>query len=796
MKLPISWLKEYIDVKISPEKLADKLTMTGLEVEEVQSAVNFEKVVVGEVLERKKHPNADKLNVAMVRISDSHPEGVDGSVLQIVCGAPNLNVGQKAAVAVVGAKLGDFVISRVELRGVESNGMICSEKELELGEDHNGILVLDKKAKVGMDFAEYIKADKLLDIKIFANRPDLMGVIGLTREVAAALDKKFIQKELKVKENSKEKIEKILTVRVENNELCPRYMARVVKNVRVGESPDWMKKRLISCGVRPINNLVDISNYVMLEYGQPLHFFDLDKLGKNTTIIVRKAKAKEEMKTLDGVKRSLNNECLVIADEKRAIALAGVMGGENTEVDENTTNILIEAAIFEKSNIRKTSRTLGLRSEAVSRFEKGIPFELPKHAIDRAASLLAEIADGEIAAGVIDVKKEEYKKVTIDINKDKISSFLGVDISEKEIEKTLELLGFAIENGKAVVPWWRSDVSTETDLIEEIIRLWGYDRLPSTLPLSGSYVPLENDFSKVNKVRELLSNIGYTEILTYSFIGKKELENVGENIGVAPKLENPLVSEQEYMRTSLVPHMLNALRENQFNKEEIRFFEIGKTFKNSQQGILPLEERYLCLGLIGGKPWPYNYTGGRNYYELKGVLQRLTAEFSLKFSVAKEIQLPFKNGESAKVLLGGQEVGSFGEIDPKIVDKFDLKKSASILYINLDKLLYYSKNEKVFSDFSKYQFSLRDLSVIMNDSVEIGEFQHSFEKADKLIKEVEVVDIYTGKPLEKNQKSVTFRLKIQSDEKTLNESEIDKVMVECNKIVKKLGGIIRGAKES
>lgn len=954
MKLPISWLKEYININTSAEKLADKLTLTGLEVESVDSSVTFSGVFIGEVLERTKHPNADKLNVAKVNVGKK--------ILQIVCGAPNLNVGQKVPVALVGAKLDDFEITKANLRGIESNGMICSEKELGLGDNHEGIMVLDKKAPVGGDFADFIGADRVLDVKVFANRPDLMSIRGLAREVAAALGKKLVLTEPKVKETG-ENSEKYVEVEIENTDLCPRYIARVATAVKVEPSPRWLQDRLVSCGVRPINNIVDISNYVMLEYGQPLHFFDLDKVlnGKSKAkITVRNAKEGETIKTLDGSTRKLSKEMLVIADEKKPIALAGVMGGESTEVSEKTKNILIEAAVFEKSNIRKTSRMLGLRSEAVARFEKGLPLSMPVTAIDRAVELLADLASAKVATGRVDALTKWVWVQHIGLEVSKLKKFLGAEIESDEIVNILHQLGFTAdkfdivkeakkhlgkpyvfganfkqngaeafdcsyltdyiysliglsightslgqmhhgwdvdvddlkpgdnlfykghieksavdhyykkdENGNHVkmknekypsgighngmyigngqvahastydfdfetkswskrkdekthnvhivpledftsnpeflgarryaenlddfvavtVPWWRGDVTTPTDLYEEIARIWGYEKIASTLPNTGNVLAKSDKMlDLVEQTRKLLANIGLTEILTYSFIGKKELEAVGENIEEAPVVANPLVSEQEFLRTSLVPHMLTALGENQFNKESIKFFEIGKVFKKNGKELLPIETRFLCVGDVGGETWPIAYKNGKEFLELKGVFARLCVDLRIKqFDLQKA-----KSGLGSEILIDGKSVGSLFEVEQKVLGKFGLKRNVAVLLINLDAISEFANSAMIFSAFSKFPKSTRDISAVFDKSAEVGVIQGALSRADTLIRETRIVDIYEGKPLAENEKSVSFRFEIWSDEKTLIDKEVDVVMDKAFKIVVANGGKVRG----
>jgi len=935
MKLPLSWLKEYVDIKLSAKQLADHLTMLGQEVESVETSHDFEKVVVGEVLNVGKHPNADKLHITKVNVGLKDP-------LQIVCGANNLSVGIKVPVVLVGGKVAGFNIAKANLRGVESFGMICSEKELGLGDDHNGIMILAHDAKVGTDFKESLVSEALIDIKIQPNRPDCMGIWGLAREAAAGQTKLNIP-EIKITETLKEMTSDLIEIEINEPTLCPRYMARVVKGVDIEPSPKWLQDRLKLVGVRPINNVVDISNYVMFETGQPLHFFDLDKLAKGkkkAKIIVRCARANETVKTLDGTDQKLDSKMLLIANEKEAVAVAGVMGGANSEVDDKTKNILVEAAVFDKNSIRKTSRLLNLRSEAVSRFEKGLPLTLPEIAIDRAGQLLSELAKGKLAKGSVDVLNKWIWIQHLGLSVSKTNKFLGINLKGQEIVDSLQSLGFVakkfdianeakkllgkpylyganyrqnrteafdcsyltdylyslinlqightslgqlhhgwgvkeselkagdvlfykghidksitteyhkndgqgnhtkvktdkypdgvghnglyIGNGEVIhaaayeykkgkwqekaktdqkvevipveyftknpeyigarrycdnlgelvavtVPWWREDVKSDADLYEEIARIHGYDKIPTTLPNMRDVLPKENlNYKFANNLRQLLSNIGLTEIFTYPFVSGKALNVLGYDSQQAPKVANPLLKEQEYLRTSLAPSMIQALSDNQFERDVIQFFEISQTFENVQKKSLPKERKYLCIGIK-------NDQGESACFGLaKGVFERILHEYRVEVD-----QLPHESW-NIKIISQAE------------MDYFGLKKKIAILIINLDIFQNWIPNEKTFQTISKYPLVNRDISAVFDQKIPAKEILDLFKTASPLIHKAVILDIYEGKPFSSNEKSVTVRITLLSFEKTLNDAEIDNVVSVCTKKIRLLGGNIRDVEQ-
>ncbi len=788
MKLSYNWLREYVKTKFSAEEVADKLTMAGLEVEEVIDSQIFSGVVIGEVVSKEKHPDADKLNVAIVNVGKEK--------LQIVCGAANLATGQRVPVALVGAKLGDFEIGKAKLRGIESHGMICSERELGISEEHQGIMVLEQDAPIGNDFGEYLGSDKVIDVKVLANRPDCMSVIGLAREVSAITKEKLTVKNPKIVES---KSSSPVMVTVQDSDLCPRYLSLVVKNVVRNETPGWMKERLLSSGVRSIDLFVDISNYVMLEYGQPLHFFDLDKL-TDKTIIVRNAKTGENIKTLDGVTRKLTPDNLVIANSKSPIALAGVMGGETTEIGESTKNIFIEAAVFDKASIRKTSRALGLRSEAVARYEKGISLSTPELAIRRAAELLTELADGEVASKITDSLNKKIEQKVLSLNPTKLNAFLGTNYSDSQIKKTLEGLGFGVTTRtkyllEVAVPHWRIDIAEPVDLYEEVARIIGFESIPSTLPYAVKTLSQTNPHYEMNKhIRHELAAIGLTEIMTYSFASEAEILVTETTTNNAFELANPMVKEQKYMRVSLLPKMLESLAANQFLRESVKFFELGKTFYKKGKG-LPHEKSLLSVGILGGDTWPIQYKDGLEYYGAKGAIDHLLATLRVdNIRYEPKDDSVYTTGRAATIYSGKEVIGEIGEVDQRIASKAGLKKTVAAAVIDIEKVMELANCSVTARDISRYQQSVRDISAIFGTAVTTAEIMDAISGLNPLIERVEIVDIYTGKNLEPGKKSITIRLTVVSNDHTLTEAEVEKIVNVCQNKLVKLGGLVRGSK--
>lgn len=970
MRIPIKWLKEYVDFKGSAKELAEVLTMSGTESEILSGVVLDQKIIVGEILEINPHPNADKLQVPKVKISSQGPQPktdgplvqVASSQLDIVCGARNIEVGQKVPVALIGAKLGDFEINEVELRGVKSKGMICSEQELGISDHSEGIMVLNADAPVGKPLSEVLKSEgDILEAEITPNRGDCLSMIGIAKEVAAVKKSKVKMPEIKLKE-AKEKTTDYVSVEVEEKDLCPRYTTRIIKIKENGESPKWMKDRLSEYGIRPISALVDITNYVMVEMGQPLHAFDFDKIsgGKKKILGVRLAKSGEEIVTLDNIKRKLTKEDLVITDGKKPIAIAGVMGGKETEVDDNTKIVLLESATFDKTSVRKTAQRLTLRSESSSRFEKGMPMPLNPIALDRATQLIAEICNGEVLEGKIDVLNKWIWINHIGLRITKVEEFLGQKIETKEIIDILRRLGFEAEkydiakeakshvgkpyafgakykthgteafdcsylsdylysrigkyigytslgqieigtpvndedlkpgdilfvkgiidksvtdhyfmpdgnggyikvatknypkgvghNGVYVgddkviharhyqydrktnkwvkesdkgevveesvdvflknpeylgarryvenlddyiavtVPWWRLDVSVEEDLMEEVARIYGYNNIKNTLPKGEAPVAAKNQsLEDSNDLKKTLKGFGFTEMINYSFIGKDVFAKLGLDLTEAVQVANPIASDMEYMRTSLIPSLLANLENNQNNFSEIKIFELAKIYLKKNKA-LPEEKLYLSGVLSGGESSGIRYKEGKNYYLAKGALENLLNDYGvLEFKETKKGTL--QPGRSAELSIGKRNIGFLGEARPDILKKMGIKKSASIFELDLTELFENGKREKSYKSFSRFPGISRDLAFVIDKKIAASDLISEISKVDsKIIQKIEIKDIYEGKELG-DKKSVTVNIYYQAMDRTLSDDEVAKLEEKSIDMVKnRLGGMLR-----
>lgn len=970
MRIPIEWLAEYVDLKgVSNERLSEALNLSGTENEIIKSSADYPNIVVGEILEIEKHPNADKLQVAKVQISKepkTKDKRLDGKSLSIVCGAPNIEVGQKVPVALVGAKIGEFEIKEAELRGVKSQGMLCSESELGISDDHSGIMILDARAQVGTPLASELSNEgSVLEAELTPNRSDCFSIIGIAREAAASLRKKLKKSDFeKITPNSKTKV----AVEVTSGEDCPRYIAKVVEGGRVSPSPKWLTDRLAAAGVRSINNVVDVTNYVMLEWGQPMHAFDYDKLQATGTkqqekkIVVRRAKKGEKIITLDSVSRSLTTEDLVIADTEKVIGLAGVMGGANSEVDEGTRTIVLEAAVFNRTGVRKSAQRQGIRTEASNRFEKGVPLALPEIAIERAAQLIAKLSETSdprpenselIQVGPnVDVLSSWIWVQHIGLRKSRIKEFLGVEIPAEKVIAILRSLGFEAEefsfktearkhvgkpyvfgarfkthgsmafdcsylsdyiysligefvgytslaqyklgqrveddlkpgdilfvkghidksatdhyfkpdkkggyekvtlsepelvghnalyigNGRIIharhyeydfktgkwvkngkegkvieedvtaftenpeyigasrfvadpddyiavnVPWWRLDVQIEEDLLEEIGRIYGYENFPATLPKEE--LPIFEENKKVrflDALKDILVGVGFSEVVNYSFVSKEQLEKLGLDPKKALKIANPISFDQEYMRTSLLPLVINDLRLNQDNFSISRLFEVGMVYLPEGEELPREELRLAVAACLAGQ------TKAEAFYQLKGALEVAVERLNLG-------NIGFETSEAvseavARIIIGDKELGFAGYLSEMVKERFGIKQEAAVAEINLTELLEMFGNVKRFQSISKFPKSVRDLNFIFSKDIPAEAVLINASKSQvKLLEKVEIVDIYQGGNLPENKKSITIRLTFGSQEKTLQEGDIAPVLQGVIKSLENIGGSLR-----
>ena len=790
MKVPISWLKNYINVdENNLNDLLHRLTLAGTEVESVEIQGNWEGVKVGQVIEISKHPNADRLSLVKVNSGDNN-------AIDVVCGANNLYVNQKIAFAPVGSKLFSPKSNKMEtlkkskIRGEVSNGMICSSLELGLGEDHEGILDLDNELEIGKNL-EYYFSDTIIDFELTPNRPDCLGIYGIAREIAAVSDESL--KDLEVHNNTKlNKNLDNLEIEIEDKDLCKRYMGVVIDNVKIEESPQWLKSALISIGENPINNIVDITNFVMFEIGQPLHAFDYNKI-KNERIIVRRAKKNEKLITLDEESRDLNNDMLVIADSDSPIALAGIKGGKESGIQDSTSTIVLESACFEGGNNRKTANYFDLKSQATLRFEKNLKPELCELAFNRAINLILQICGGRISSETIDIGFKKDNR-TIDITLDKINSVLGFLFDEKNIDKIFKKLNFEFKKNKeikeniiwsVISPFWRPDINIPEDLIEEISRIEGYDSIPAT-PISGvipEWKP-NNYLEFLDEITDLNVAAGFSEVINYSADSLKNLKNfspeINENNFI--KILNPMSTEVEYMKPSLKSGMIKTLGLNSRNlNKNINLFEIGTTFKKNKDGELPFQEKNLVVGLIGNyEKTVWDKERKIDFYDAKSFLDTFFENLKINFEIIPNDYSYFESGKGYSIKINNQEVGNFGQISKKICSSFEIKnQEVFIVEIEIKKVFnnFTKKSEIKYKQINKFPVSNRDISFIIENST-ISESILKETLNYDLIKAIKVIDIYKDESLGENKKSLTVRVTYGSDHKTLSGQEID----ECEKV--------------
>ena len=788
MKASIEWLKDYSDIDVSTKDLADILTMTGSKVETIEEkGEDIKNVVVGKILEIEKHPNADRLVVTKIDIGNREK-------LQIVTGADNIKVNDIVPIAKDGAELpGGKKIKTGKLRDVDSQGMMCSVGELGLnienypGQIEHGIMILDNKYEknLGEDITEVLKLkESVLDFEITCNRPDCFSIEGLGREVAVSLDKKFKNPHRNIDElkiGNKNSIEG-LTVNIEEPNLCYRYIARVVKNVKVKQSPEWLVKRLNACGIRAINNIVDITNYVMLEMGQPLHAFDINSIaGKQIT--VRRAKADEKIVTLDGVERTLNNDMLVIADKDKPVAIAGVMGGENSEIEADTNTVVFESAVFYGGSVRKTAKAVGLRTEASSRYEKGLSPENTFRAINRAIELVELLEAGEPVDGMIDVypTKQKINKIKLDVNR--INNLLGINLSKEDMIKILEKLEIKVENDVIIPPYFRTDIEQLADVAEEILRIYGYDKLETTLINAETTLGGKNKEQTIkDNVSEYLVAKGFSEIYTYGFISEKDLIkcNIDKEDNLfkqTVKIKNPLSEDYTIMKTTPIPTLLQVLQSNNnYKNKNVKVFELAKTYKNVsekiEKGELPEENTVLTIGMYGEK---------EDFYTLKGVVENVLEVAGVKkYDLFKDEENKlYHPGRCASLKVGNDIFASLGELHPLVAENYNLNDRVLIAEINIDKIVKYARFNKKYVEIPKYPAVERDIAMVVDEAVEVGQIERIItKKAKKMLEEINLFDVYRNEKLGENKKSVAYSLKFRLSDRTLTDEEVNTTMQE------------------
>jgi phenylalanyl-tRNA synthetase beta chain len=794
MKVSLSWLKEYIPVDLDPQDISDRLTMAGLEVDSIENRYDYlDNVVVARVDELRKHPNADTLSCCMVDVGGDEP-------VQIVCGAPNVRQGMTVACALPGAVLpGDLKIKKSKLRGEPSCGMLCSGSELRLAADASGIMDLEQDLVPGTPLEKALAiSDTVFEIDLTPNRPDCLSVIGVAREMGAFTKPrgrvKLPEILLPQERLSAESIHDHASVSIVDPDLCPRYSAGMLFDVKVGPSPFWLSQKLEAVGLTPINNVVDVTNFVMLETGQPLHAFDFDNLAGGK-IIVQKAGADIDFTTLDSKQHKLEPEMLMICDGERSVALAGVMGGENSEISNDTTRVLIESAYFNPISIRRTAKRTGIATDASHRFERGVDPDGTVYAMKRAVSLIADICDASIAKDFIDEHPLKSEPITIRLGTDALNTRLGTDFSCEAIGDILRSVEFGVEQAgenqlNVVVPSFRVDVLRPEDLSEEVARLWGYNNIQTSYPL----VPAKGKVLAPvlllrEKIRQILPGFSFYEAINYNFIhgescDRLKLADADPRRSVEAIL-NPISDQMSVLRTSLVPGLLETMkRNNSQQSESIRIFEIGKVFFATQKGKLP-EEREMVAGLITGnrteQSW-FSKKAGVDFFDLKGVVEGLLKELHISdalFLKPEAVVCPyFERGFGAIVKIGDMTVGSLGKIDGQVSKNYGLKQDAYVFDLDLAMILSLMPESILASPLPRFPSISRDMTFIVDKGIEVGAIlgqMKKFAERQSLVEAYFLFDVFEGRPLEQGKKSLSFRVVYRSVNKTLTEKNIKKV---------------------
>ncbi|MDD5748386.1 MAG: phenylalanine--tRNA ligase subunit beta [Actinomycetota bacterium] len=780
MKVSLEWLSEYLKLEVEPEELACMLDLSGTAVDRIiRIGTGLSGVVVGRVVEVQPHPNADSLSVAHVE---------DGSnVREVVCGAPNLVSGMRTAFALPGARLPAISTSelkRANIRGVASDGMLLSAAELGIGEDTSGIIELGQDVLVGADIHDVLPVeDVVLDLEITPNRPDCMSMIGIAREISALLNLEFNYPEIEIIEDESTYLDSV-KVKVGAPGDCQRYTARLVSDVKISPSPSWMQRRLMAAGFRAINNVVDVTNYVLVELGQPLHAFDLERI-EGKTIIVRHAERGEVIRTLDGEDRQLDEKSLVIADSSNPVAIAGIMGGENSEVTEQTKNVLIESACFEPTSIYLTSKRFGLRSESSSRFERGTDPIGTSRAARRAAQLISQISGGRIALGEIDIFPGKKESIFVELRPWRLNELLGVEISKTEITNILERLEFKISSGETLnveVPSFRRDIEREIDLVEEVARIFGYNKIPSDLPKGGRY---EAGLSKTGKIEREISNIliaqGLFECISPSFMQNLDLTRLrlpeGHALTKVVTLLNPLSETGECMRTSLMPGLLKIVRHNQNRgNKDLAIFETGRVFFSAEGNKLPIEMD--CIGiLLSGMASSQHWSVSQrefDFFDLKGIVENILHTLFIGNYSLKKVERPFlKSGRGSMLQVEGKDAGFLGELKSEVVEAYDIKGHVYVAEISTDCLIQ-AAGEPEHREIGRFPGVKVDISIIVDDGVECERVENIIRaNGGELLESVSLFDLYKGTQIPDGMKSLAFSLEFRSFERTLSDEDVN-----------------------
>lgn len=825
MKVSLKWLSEYVEIPADLKAFCDRLDLTGTGVEGVEIAgATYDKVVVGQIVEKKAHPDSDHMWVCQVSVGENNL-GKDGKPepLQIVCGAQNFNEGDKIPVALVGAEFGDFKIKKSKLRGVVSNGMNCSERELGLGSDHDGIMILPADAPVGEPFADYMKLnDKILDLEITPNRPDCLSMKGMAREVGAMYERDFTDPLddpiFNLGENQDlEPTADSVEVTISDPARCDRYTARVIENVKVGPSPDWLAQRVTAAGARSINNIVDATNYILFLLGQPLHAFDYDKLANKdgkVHIIVRPAEDGEKFTTLDGEERTLTSDMSVIATPTEAVALAGVMGGLDSEVTDETTTILLEAATFSSGHTSRTSRNLGLISEASLRYERGVDDNPIGAFSDASAALIAAVSGGTVRPGIVDVWEQKTEPIMLDFRIPRFNAMMGAEIDRDYIISTLTRLGCAVtvadeaestaascaegELLHVLAPTFRPDLEREIDLYEEVLRLYGMDRIEPTLPGGAGRIGKRTVAEqKIQKINDTLRAAGLNETVTYSFAEPGDLDKLRmdkEGLGMPVELLNPLNAEQSIMRQSIIPGLLHSLAYNQnHGVKNVQLYEAGRVFFAAEGKKKPKEKERVAAVLAGamGDPAWNNTPAAFDFFDGKGIIESLLHELAtpkVRFKALSAEEAPhLQPGRAAQVLSGGTVLGWVGEIHPLAADAFEATAPVVAFELDLDALVKTSQPARDYVDVPLFPAVTMDIALVVDEDVTNEKLMQVMRSAGgKLLSSIQLFDVYRDEErLGAGKKSMAYALEYRSPDKTLTAEEVNK---QHERLIKKTCG--------
>lgn len=806
MKTPLSWVKAYVpELSCTAREYMDAMTLSGTKVEGYEELdKNLEKIVVGKILKIERHPDADKLIICQVQISE------EGDTVQIVTGAPNVKEGDKVPVVLEGGRVAGSAhddtphpdgikIKKGKLRGVESFGMMCSIGELGSSKDfypdaaEDGIYILSdnenyKDAKIGSSAVELLGLnDVVVEYEVTSNRVDCFSIIGIAREAAATFRKPFILPEIKESGNN-ENVNDMVSVEIKDKDLCKRYVGRVVKNIKIAPSPEWMQRRLAACGIRPINNIVDITNYVMEEYGQPMHAYDLDTIAGNK-IIVRRANDGETFTTLDGQERKLDSSMLMICDAEKPIGIAGIMGGDNSKITDDVKTMLFEAACFDGTNIRLSGKKLGMRTDAQAKFEKGLDPNTAMLAIDRACELIEELGAGEVVGGHVDEYETVNQPVKVSYDPDKINSLLGTDISEEQMVEYFKMIDFEVDEAKRelTIPTWRQDIHRLCDVAEEVARFYGYDNIPTTLPSGSANGGLSFKLTIENIARNMAEQFGFSEAMTYSFESPKVFDKLRikkeDALRDAIVISNPLGEDYSIMRTSILNGMLSSLSTN-YNRrnKDVRLYEISNIYvpKTLPLTELPDERTQFALGMYGAG----------DFFDLKGIVEEFLEKVGMKGLETYDpaSSKPFLHpGRQANIIYDGTVIGFLGEVHPEVAENYGIGERVYIANIDMPEIVSRASFDIKYKGIAKYPAVTRDISMVMSKSIMVGQVEEIIRKCGgKLLEDLKLFDIYEGSQIKEGCKSVAYSISFRASDRTLADQDVNTIMEKIIKNLEKL----------